>query len=180
VGLHEVFADPVDQFIEIPVVLRADREGITESEAGKIVGEVFVLGGIDLVDEEDGRRAALAQHGSELLIDWSEPVLGVDHEEDQRGGLNRNIGFETNLGGESVVETSSDAAGVDQFKGAPAARADCGDAIPGDSGFVVDDGDAASDETVEDGGLADIGAPDDRHRGTLIGKYGFGHENRGG
>lgn len=174
-GGDEVMADAIDQFIEVAVVLRADRKRFGETEPVEVMGEIFMFRGVDLVDEEDHGRAALAEDGSELLIHRGQSVLGVGHEEDQRGRFDGDVRLEPDLGGESVLKAGTDAAGIDDFEGARAAGAKGGDPVPGHTGFIVDDGDATADEAVENGGLADVGTPDDGDDGAWRGRCGIGH-----
>ena len=55
----------------------------------------------------------------------------------------------------------ADAAGVHEREGAPVPLGLGADAVARDAGLVVDDGDAPSDDAVEQRGLADVGAADD-------------------
>ncbi len=70
-------------------------------------------------------------------------------------------GLAKDFGGNEGFVVGNDAAGIHQASEA-AVPADLAiDAVAGDAGLIADDGAAAAGESVEEGGLADVGAADD-------------------
>lgn len=95
--------------------------------------------------------------------------MGVDDEKDQVRRLHRDIRLDRDLIGETVIERSADAAGVDDGAGGGGRGAGGGNAVPRDARLVVDDGDFPPGEAVEKRGFPDVGASDDgdsRHAGS--------------
>ncbi len=101
----------------------------------------------------------------ERLIDGGESVVGIHHEQDQIGRFHGDVRLDGDLGVETVVDIAADAAGIDERAGMGGGLGGCGDAVAGDARLVVDDGDFAPGEAVEERGLADIGASDDGNGG---------------
>ena len=64
--------------------------------------------------------------------------------------------------GKVRVHVASDAAGIDDRKRVRAQPALRDDAVPGDAGLIVDDGNLPARQPVEEGGFADFRAADNR------------------
>ena len=119
---------------------------------------------IDLVGDEQDGYAGLAQHAHHGLVGVERADGGIDHEEDHIRVCHRPL----RLGGDLRCH----AAGV----ALPATRVHeeepttvpvrfVAHAIPRHPGHILDDGLAASQDAIDQRGLADIGAPDDCHDG---------------
>jgi hypothetical protein len=63
--------------------------------------------------------------------------------------------------GETVFIEGADASGIDEFAGILGESAGSCDAVASDTGLVKNDGDASSGQTIEEGGLPDVGSSDD-------------------
>ena len=125
---------------------------------------------INKVDDEQHGRLGLAELLRERLIDRGEAVVGIDHEEDEVGGLHRDVGLDGDLFVEAILNPAADAAGVDEgardLRGLGRGR----DAVAGDARLVVDNGDLPPGKAVEESGLSDIRASNDgnsRHGGGM-------------
>ena len=142
-------------------MLGADGDGIGKSQAGEFGGADGVLIDIDLVDGEEERLGGAAHQFGEVLVQRRETVLPVDDEEEHVGRGEGDIDFGVNLFGEARVHFCPNAAGVDDLERVVAQFALRRDAITGDPGHVVDDGNLPPRETVKEGGFADIRTADD-------------------
>ena len=96
-----------------------------------------------------------------FLVDGIDAGAGIDDEDDKIGGVHRDAGFQGDLVGEAIFIEGADAAGVDELARILGEGAGRGDAIPGDAGLIVHDGDASSGQTIKEGGFPNVGASDD-------------------
>ena len=156
-GVHEVF----DAF----AVNGADGENGGEAEADEFVGVFFLVGGVHFVDGHDDGLAAFAQALGDFLVEGDDAFLDIDDEDDGAGGFDGDFdlfkgGLDDDVGGLFTAQ-EADAAGVHEGVGAAVPFGLDADAVAGDAGLVVNDGDALADDAVEEGGFADIRAADD-------------------
>jgi len=77
------------------------------------------------------------------------------------GVLDRLLGLGAHAALDRIVESVFQARRVDDGEVHVGDAAGCLAAVAGDAGHVMDDRQSAADQTVEKGGLADIGATDD-------------------
>jgi hypothetical protein len=75
--------------------------------------------------------------------------------------LHCDVRLNGNLRVEAILDVAADATGVDDRAGVSGCFGWRADAVAGDAGLVVNDGDLATSETVEERGFPDIGATDD-------------------
>ena len=94
--------------------------------------------------------------------------MGIDDEEDQIGGLHRDVRLDGDLLAEAVIDGGADAAGVDQRASVDRGRGWRGDAVAGDARLIVDDRDFPPGKAVEEGGLSDVRTSDDGNGGHEI------------
>jgi hypothetical protein len=64
-----------------------------------------------------------------------------------------------------LATQQTDAARINEGKGAPAPFGFRADAVAGDAGLIVDDGDSTSNEAIEEGGFPDVRASNDGDEG---------------
>ena len=97
-------------------------------------------------------------------VDGVEPVLRVDDEHDHVGVAGGVLGLFARAEGDRVVgiDVEFDAAGVDAGERAAAPLGERVEAVARDAGRVLDDGEALTDQTVEERAFAHVGATDDR------------------
>ena len=157
----EFFFDGIQKFGHAPAVFGGGGESHSKAEAGEVVGGVVVIGAVGFIHHEDDIGLGFAEELGDFLVDGVEPGAGVDDENDGIRGIHGNAGFHGNLIGKSVLVIGADSAGIDDFAGSLGEAARCGNAVPGDPGHVVHNGDASSGQTIKEGGLPDIGASDD-------------------
>ncbi len=148
----------VDEFGEIAAVLSGDEDGFREAEAGEIREGGLVLVVIDFVDDEQDGWLGFAELLRERLVDGSEALLGINDKEDEIGRLHGDVRLDGDLLAKTIIEGRADTAGIDEGAGVAGEGAGRGDAVPGDAGLIVDDGDFPSCEAVEKCGFPDIGA----------------------
>jgi hypothetical protein len=139
-----------------------DREDIAERELVQGDRRELALVVVDLVGRNQHWLAAAAQVLGDLEVDGGRALARVDHEQDQIGLFDRDLGLVADVRGQAGVEAGVEATRVDEQKVAALPRADAVQAITRDARLVLDDRLAAADETVEQRRLADVGAADDR------------------
>lgn len=120
-----------------------------------------MVGAVRLVHDKDDVGVGSAQELGCFLVDRVNASAGIDDKDDEVRGVHRDAGLESDLIGKAVLIESADAAGIDDFAGVFGESAGCGDAVPGDAGHIVHDGDAPSGQTIEEGGFPDVGTSDD-------------------
>ena len=147
-----------------------DGDGIAQTQIIEFI-DVRAAALVHLVDSQDHRLAAALEHGSHLLIGSGHTGLDVAEEHDDRGVVNGDLGLRTHEGQDLIVRPGLDAAGVDEGELPALPVAFSVDAVPGDAGGVLHDGQPPADDLIEQHGLAHIGAAHDgndrfRHKMT--------------
>ena len=144
-------------------MLGGDRERVPEPERVEL-DRARLVDPLGLVRDEHHRRPARfpAERFGEFLVRGSQPGARVHHEDDEVAPGRRALGEGPDLAGEGrgvrrprpagVVEAEGDAAPFDRLQ----------PAVAGGAGPGVDDGGAAADDAVEEGGLADVRPPEER------------------
>ncbi len=144
---------------------RADRENLVEAELREFIGARLGAVRVHLVGGHQNRFAAAAQFLRDFPVQGHDAFLRIDNQNDDLGGFNRQIHLLHCRADDDVIRLfapqQADAAGVNEREGAAAPFGLGADAVAGDAGLIVDDGDAPADDAVEQGGLADIRAADD-------------------
>ena len=123
--------------------------------------------GIGLVDDQQDGFVETPEVLGHLFVGGGQTFLAVDHQQQQVAFFDgeENLGRKT----EGIV-AGHEAAGIDDLDGKTFGELAATDqAIAGDAGQVVDDGLAAADEAVEEGGFADVGSADDGQSRDLAG-----------
>jgi hypothetical protein len=129
----------------------------------------FALG---LVGGDDHRLAATAQQGGEHFIQRGDAFAGVVDEQRDVRFLDGQLGLMTHARLQAFVRDVLEAGGVDQFQVQVAEAARGITAVTRNTRLVVDDSQLLAGQTIEQRGLAHIGAADDgefqRHRRPVV------------
>ncbi len=133
---------------------RADRENPLEAEPGKFVHVFFREARVHLVDRDQDGLAAGPQLLGDFPVERNDPLLHIDHKDDRAGGLDGDLHLlERGLGDDVVgllAAQKADAAGVHERVDPPVPFGFHAHAVAGDAGLVMDDGNAALDDAVEE------------------------------
>ena len=168
----EEIGDAGDEFGDATTMRRADAENFLEAQSGKLRLQRRVHGFVDLVDDEEHGLVGSTEHAGEFLVDGSDARTAINDEKDHGGRRERDVGLGADAFGEAHVGVGADAAGVDDLERVRAGKTALGDeAVAGNAGLVVDDGDLPTRQAVEEGGFADVGTAHDSNGG----KNGLGH-----
>lgn len=162
VGQH--LHDLVEQVGDAPAVDRRHRVGLAEAEVPQGRGLGLLAGVVDLVGDEEDGLACLAQQSHDVLVGR----CGADHRIDDEQHDVREVDRDLGLKGDRPVDASGvgfPAAGVDQREPAIHPLGLVRHAVARDAGGVLDDGFTATEDAVDQRGLADVRATHDRHDG---------------
>ena len=113
---------------------------------------------IAFVDAQDDRLAALFEHGRHFLIGGYHPRGEVGDHDNDVGQLNGKLGLPAHLGKNDVIRRGLNTAGVHQADHTAAPFGIGINAVSGDPGRVVYNGQAAPDYFIEQGGFAHVRA----------------------
>ena len=120
---------------------------------------------IDLVDGDEDGPAGLPQPRRDFAIQRHDAILDIDDEDDRFRRLDRDGDLIDGGAGDDVVRLfavlEANSAGVHERVGLAQPLRFHADAISGHSRLVMDDGDALSDDAVEQGRFPNIGPTDD-------------------
>ena len=157
-GKVQVGADGVQQVAGAVAVDRRHGHHFFKAQ----VVELVHLGGrvadaVALVHRQDHRLAAAAQHVGHLFVRGGHPRADVHHKDDAVGGVDGDLGLLAHMGQDALGGLGLDAAGVHQQQLAALPLAGGEDAVAGDAGGVLDDGQPLAAQFIEQGGLAHIG-----------------------
>jgi len=142
-----------------------DRENPLESECAELGEPCLRTRLVDLVDGDQDGFAGASEVLGHLPVEWGHPFLDIRHQND---GVGRFQGKTHLLGRRPdhdvvglLTPHQAKSARVDQRERTPAPLGLGRDPVAGHARLIVDDRDAASDDAVEQSGLADIGTSDD-------------------
>ena len=142
------------------------------AEAMENVGVGFLRQGVHFIDGDHKGLAGGAQKPGEFFVERHQASLAIHDQDEQRGLLDGHVGLAQDFLRDQGFVVRDDAAGVNDLQGAAAPFGSAIDAVAGDAGLVGDDGAARAGETVEERGLAHVGAPtitrDGRRSGISI------------
>ena len=116
---------------------------------------------VALVDAGDDGLAALLEHDGDIAVGGGEARADVAHEDDGIGIVNGHLSLHLHLGQDDIVGAGLDTAGVDEDELAAVPFGLAVDAVTGDTGGVLHDGAALTDELVEQGRFTDVGTAND-------------------
>jgi hypothetical protein len=120
-----------------------------------------VLRHVYFIDDQNDRSTGLAEIFCEIQVERRGAGLAVNHEEEEVCAFDGDLRGGMCLLREIRVRLGSDSTGVDDFERHRAKLATSDDAVAGDAGLVVDNGNLATRQTIEERGLPDIRPADD-------------------
>src|SRR6516162_11443310 len=123
---------------------------------------------IHFVDGKYKRLSRGAQAARQLLIERRETSLAVHDQNEQRRLFDGNLRLAKDFLRDESLFVGNDSAGVDDFQRLAAPFGFAVDAVARDAGLVGDDGAARAGQTIEERGLAHIGAPDKDRKSTRL------------
>ena len=168
-GLGQRGEDGVEHVARAAAVERGDAERLAQAEVPQAVGLGLGALVVDLVGGEDDGLARRPQDAYDGLVGVGDADHRVDHEEHGVGQRHRHLGLGADGLGHAA-RVGVPAAGVDHGEGAAVPVGVVVDAVAGDAGTVLDDGLAAADDPVDQGGLAHVGAAHDGQDGGRAGR----------
>ena len=138
----------------------ADRENFVETEFVEFEGRDFDALSVDLISGDDYGFAGATKFVGDFAVEGNNTFLDVGGENDDVGGFDSEInliegGLGDDVGGFLAAE-QADTAGIDEREGITAPFGFGGDAVAGDAGDVVDNGDAPAHNAIKQSRLADI------------------------
>ena len=160
IGLRECGLQGLVQLAQALAVLRGERDRIAEPQREGLVGAGDGAALRLVGDEDDGHARAPHQLG-EGLVGRQHAGAGVDHEQHHVGGEDRRLGLHAHAAGQRVVVGLLQSRRVDDAEGETAELHVALAPVARDAGPVVDEGELAPDEPVEQGRLADVRPADD-------------------
>ena len=166
--LREMLDHFIQQIAKTEHVGRGNGEGIAQTERVEIVDVVVHALIIDLVDHQNDRLAALAQHGGNVFVVSGHAGAAVGKKENHIAGVDGDFGLTAHLLEQDIVRARLDAAGVDQGEFVVEPFAIRVDAVARHAGGILHDRDAPPRDFVKEGRFAHVRAADDRDKG-------FGH-----
>ena len=131
---------------------KAEAEGFDQTRLGSAA--------FGLVADQVHDLAGLAQNLSKALIERHHAGARVDHEQDDVGFLDRQLGLLAHAVFEAPIGHVFVTGGVEHAEAEISDMAFGLTAVAGDAGRIIDKRNLAADEPVEQRGFADIGATD--------------------
>ena len=161
----------IEQVARAVAVHGGDGDRIAETERVKLINAgVDRAGGVHLVDGQHNGLFRAQEHIGHLLIGGSDAGADLGDEHDDVGRVNGELRLLAHEQQDLIVGARLDAAGVDDVERAAAPLALGIEPVARDAGRVLNDGQAASAELIEEHGLADIRPAHDRNQW-------FGHDH---
>ena len=169
-GLRESCDDLVEKVSRTVTVDGGNGPGLTKAEGIEIPHGLVVRGIVELVGYEEDGLAGSTQDTRNRLVLFGHADGSVDDEDDDIRLLAGGLRLLADAAGKGVIRAAClDATGVNESKLATTPVCLVVAAISGDATAFVDDGFLLLCNTVNQRGLADVGASDD-------GDDGLGHE----
>ena len=158
----EVLETGVQQVAGAVAMDSRDSDGIPQSQVVELIKvRVRDTGGVHFVHCQHDGLAAAQQHVGHLLVRGGEARADIRQKDDDSGVLDGDLGLIPHEGQDLVVGPGLDTAGVDKGEGPAVPVRLPIDAVPGDARGVLHNGEALSNEFVEQHGLAHIGPAHD-------------------
>ena len=168
----------VEEIVDAGAVLGGDGED-GNADAMENVGVGFLRHGVDFVDGNHKRFAGSTQEAGEFFVEGRKAGLAVHDQHEQRGLLDGYMSLAQDFLRDQGFVIGDDAAGIDNFQRATTPFGFAIDAVACDAGLVGDDGAARAGQTVEERGLAHVGAANDDQRWELVCHKFVGRTNHG-
>ena len=116
---------------------------------------------VALVDGQDDRLVAAAEHVGHVLVGGGQAVADIHHHDDAVGGVDGDLCLLPHVGQDALGGLRLDAAGGHQQEIVAVPLAVGKDAVAGDAGGILDDGQTLAAQFIEQGGFAHVGAAHD-------------------
>ena len=162
--LREFLCERLEQLPLAPILFRADPENpfaeLVEPVRLRVETVVIRLIG----DAQDG-RLGVSQPFGHLLVQRQNPLAGIDHEQNRRRGVNRNLDLLLDMVRQIVRILDAHPAGIDQLHVPVADFHQMGHPVSGDAGGGVDDRQSPTGKPVKQARLADVGTADNHDLG---------------
>src|SRR5699024_7568395 len=158
--------DGVQQVTGPPPVQGTDRVRLSHTQVPQFQRLGLLLFTVDLVGGEHDRTLGAAQHPGDGLVGVGGADGGVHHEQDHVGGLGRVLGLSGHHRGQTT-DTGLPSTGVHQGEGDVLPFGVVGDPVTSHPRNILHHGLSAAQDSVEQAGLAHVGAADHGHHGKL-------------
>ena len=139
---------------------RADRQHSFETQSGKLIQSGFRGVSIDFIDRDDHGFSRFTQKLGNFAIQRNDSFLNVHNENDYIRGFNREIHLINRRPRNDVRRffpaQQTNAAGINESERTSENFGLGADAVARDARLIVNDGNAASDDAVEQRGFPDI------------------------
>ena len=142
-------------------MLGGNRQRFAEAQFIGFVECWFMPPALGLVGDEDDGLATAADPAGEFAVGRGYAGAGIEDEEHDIAVIHRHLGLRTHAGFEAVALDVVEAGRIEDAEAQVAKPRLAFAAVTGDAGLVIDEGDLAADEPVEQGRLADIRPPHD-------------------
>ena len=166
--LFEEVVQPGGEFGEAPAVGGGEKDVVVKAQSGEFSQVQILLFMVRLVEQEDDGNVRFTEVVRNALVNGSEVVPAVQHEEDEVRRFHGYVRLCRHLFRKAVAQARADAARIHDFTGAVRNLAGGGEPVASDAGFIMHDGDAPSGHSVEDGGFPDIGPAYDGDGGDVL------------
>jgi hypothetical protein len=160
--------DGVEQIARPLAVDRRNDERFAEAQASELTGDLGLHArGLRLVCDEQHRAPRAPHDRGHVVVERRAAGLRVDDEDDDVGLARGRLRLVPRRLRDGVARGCFvvDPAGVDDAERAAAPLSERVEAVARHAGRVVDDGEAAADQTIEQRALPDVRPADDRHGG---------------
>ena len=173
-GRGRAVAQRLEHLGDAAAVLARDAERIAEAESIEVGHRRLLAEVVHLVGDEHHRLVRLAQQPRDLFVERRRARPRVDDEGDEVGVVHRGQHLPAHALDERLGGAGIKAAGVDDRR-LPALEMDLAvEAVAGHARRIAHDRLAASDEAVEQRGLADVRPANDRDYGAQHGRLATG------
>jgi hypothetical protein len=143
----------------------ADWKSFFKTKLGKFRSTYIGPASVHFVDGHENGFAAAAETGGGFTVEWDDTFLNIDDKDYDIGGLDREFDLVEGGASNNIIRLfaakQADAAGIHEGKWAAMPFGFNGNTIAGYTRAVVDDGDSAPDNAVEQRGFSYIRATDD-------------------
>src|ERR1700690_1921558 len=127
----------------------------------KLVEQTILLVGVHLVDGEKEGLAGARQKSRQLAIGSGDLGAGIDHHDDGRRFVKRDLGLAENLRRDEIFIFGDDAAGIHHSKLMSEPFDLAIEAVARDAGLVADDGAPRPGQMIKERRFTDVRAADD-------------------
>ena len=143
-------------------MLGGDRHRLAQPKAERLQYARVALATLGLVGGQHHGHVAAAQDLGEHLVHGGDALAAVDDEQRHVGLVDGQLRLVAHPGLQALISDILEAGGVDQLQIEVADPPGAEAPVPGDARPVIDDGQLAPRQPVEQRRLAHVGTPDDR------------------